>query len=221
MNILLATIILYLFSCLFVFIDDRIDDLYYFIKGKIIKNKETTREWSPFQKNSWLRDKYLYIYRFFLHIQEFPFDFYLETKWFIQRGIRGYSDRDCWGIDYYLADIMPKMIRELKKNKHGIPSSMFSKNARLNKYNDYTKQEYKRAEKRWENTLNTIIKTFETAKKIQNSNLIYYSTNVYKSNTQLIKKLKENNFKVMTFKECKEFEKGLDLFKDNFFLLWD
>lgn len=42
---------------------------------------------------------------------------YREVKYFIQRGYRGYSDRDRWGLSYYLATWLPKALREIK-NKH-------------------------------------------------------------------------------------------------------
>ena len=34
-----------------------------------------------------------------------PRDFKNNIKWFIQRGKRGYSDRDLWSFDWYLAEI--------------------------------------------------------------------------------------------------------------------
>ena len=42
------------------------------------------------------------------------YDFFLEAKWFIQRGRRGYSDRDAWGICEFLAEILPPMLERLK-----------------------------------------------------------------------------------------------------------
>jgi len=48
-------------------------------------------------------------------------DRYREVKWFIQRGRRGYSDQDVWGIDTYLANWLPMALRQLSKTKHGIP----------------------------------------------------------------------------------------------------
>ena len=144
LNILLSTIILYLFSCLFVFIDDRIDDLYYFIKTKLNKNQP--------KKNIWLRNKYLSIYRFFLHITEFPKDFYLESKWFIQRGIRGYSDRDIWNFDYYLSNIITKGIKFFKSQGHGLPTWTAEKSE-------------EEALNEWNEILNSIIWTFETTEK--------------------------------------------------------
>ena len=47
-------------------------------------------------------------------------DFFLEIKWFIQRGQRGWSDRDSWSIDWWLSEIMPSILIKLKNSKAGI-----------------------------------------------------------------------------------------------------
>jgi hypothetical protein len=48
-----------------------------------------------------------------------------DIKHFIQRGRRGYADCDTWGINHYLADIVPKMIRDMEKYHHGCPMDFF------------------------------------------------------------------------------------------------
>ena len=48
-----------------------------------------------------------------------PSDAYHEIKYFIQRGKRGYSDNDCWGIDWYLSDIIPGMLDTMINDKKG------------------------------------------------------------------------------------------------------
>lgn len=50
-----------------------------------------------------------------------PKDNYREVKYFIQRGKRGYSDRDTWNVDYYLTKTLPGMLRALADQKHGYP----------------------------------------------------------------------------------------------------
>lgn len=82
----------------------------------------------------WWRDNWLY--RWQTQIQDWfeenilwrieriidiPKDFYREIKYFIQRGRKGYCDRDLWGIDEWLSDILPKAIREFKKHNYGYP----------------------------------------------------------------------------------------------------
>ncbi len=42
-----------------------------------------------------------------------------EIKWAKQRAKRGYADCDLWNMDLWLLEIMPKMIDELARVKHG------------------------------------------------------------------------------------------------------
>jgi hypothetical protein len=55
------------------------------------------------------------------HFWIIPGEAYRRVKWFVQRGWRGYSDRDTWSIDWFLMRILPNMIDELRKNTHGCP----------------------------------------------------------------------------------------------------
>lgn len=52
---------------------------------------------------------------------------YYRVKWFIQRGYRGYSDSDVWGLYNYLANWMPAALLRLEKNKLGHPIGMTRK----------------------------------------------------------------------------------------------
>ena len=38
--------------------------------------------------------------------------------WFFQRGYRGYSDKDTWDFDYYLATVILGGLKQLKKYSH-------------------------------------------------------------------------------------------------------
>ena len=46
-----------------------------------------------------------------------------EVRWFIQRGLYGYSDYDWWGLDGYLLKWLPSALRELA-NGHGYPADL-------------------------------------------------------------------------------------------------
>lgn len=48
-----------------------------------------------------------------------PRDWYHSVKWFIQRGRRGWSDRDVWGFDTYLARVIAEGVEHLIETKHG------------------------------------------------------------------------------------------------------
>ena len=62
-----------------------------------------------------IRRKVVKVYDFFRY----------DIMYFIQRGKRGYSDRDIWGFDHYLAEVIPKGVRHLAKIHHGCPTDLF------------------------------------------------------------------------------------------------
>jgi hypothetical protein len=45
---------------------------------------------------------------------------FYEIKYFIQRGKRGYSDRDMWSADIYMAGIFAGMLRWQVEKGHGV-----------------------------------------------------------------------------------------------------
>ena len=49
-----------------------------------------------------------------------------EIKWFIQRGRRGYSDRDVWNLDGYLSMILSRALLRLADTTHGNPCRIAS-----------------------------------------------------------------------------------------------
>lgn len=49
-----------------------------------------------------------------------------EIKYFCQRGIRGYSDRDVWGLDFYLESWLPEALQQLSKKTNGWPGELMT-----------------------------------------------------------------------------------------------
>ena len=47
-----------------------------------------------------------------------------KIKYFIQRGVRGFSDEDVWSLDSYLMEWLPKALRQLSKYHVGYPSDL-------------------------------------------------------------------------------------------------
>lgn len=47
--------------------------------------------------------------------------YYYEVKYALQRAFRGYSDRDNWSIDGFLLQVLPPMIKNLRKHNMGYP----------------------------------------------------------------------------------------------------
>ena len=138
-------------------------------------------------------------------------DIYNNIKWFIQRGIRGYADCDIWDLDYYLSEILPRMLKQLKKNQHILPT-----------WKDGESEEV--AQKRWDSYINKMINTFETAKQIAESDYVYTESCTYDSeeNKEHRLKIKDMEFlHIMTKEECEQYEEGWRLFQKYFFKLWD
>lgn len=124
----------------------------------------------------------------------------------IQRIKKGYGFADIWGLDYYLANILVNSLSELKRVKTGIP--------------------YPFTEKQWDKILDSIIYTFEVAKKIGDCDFVYISSD-NKDFKKLYRKYKKDGYRlgitshVMTKRESKKYEKGWQLFQKNFFNIAD
>jgi len=132
-------------------------------------------------------------------IEEIP----LRIRTFIQRGKRGWADSDSWSFDHYLANIIAGGVGNLIKYGH---------------HEVHDSEAFKK-----------IKKTFETAKKISEGDLIYIPSKDFKwadykrwkRTTKKINKKHKCKDKVMTKRESIAFEKGFDIFKDQYFRLWD
>lgn len=59
-------------------------------------------------------------HRFFYWLQH-EFKPLGHIKWFVQRGLRGYSDRDLWSLDHYLSGVLSKSLIQLAETTHGHP----------------------------------------------------------------------------------------------------
>ncbi len=189
------------------------------------------REWKPkpykpptkFEIIYW-RIKNIFWYK----ILEHPEDF---RKWLIhkfQRAKRGWSNRDTWCFHYFLSEVIIGGLKHLKKIKHGIPGVFCTTKA------DNNNEEFNKCIKKWENALDCMIKTFEIGLNMSEYNWVYQNSNKYdikhanhwrkihkkwlKDDPQLYEK---RELKVMTKKECKEYERGWELFRIHFFDLWD
>lgn len=51
-------------------------------------------------------------------------DLRFERRMKKQRYKRGFSDSDCWGLDYWICETLPKMILRLRDMKHGYPCGL-------------------------------------------------------------------------------------------------
>lgn len=48
-----------------------------------------------------------------------------EVKWFVQRGAKGFCERDVWDTDNYIARVLGEMIDHLSDTAHGFPDTKY------------------------------------------------------------------------------------------------
>lgn len=151
-----------------------------------------------------------------------PEDKYREIKWFIQRGKRGYSDRDVWGFYDYLTKVIVGGLKDLKKQVHGSPSGF------CNVHGIDLEGESPET-KKWKRTIDKMLWTFEAIEKIENHewNPVYNEKDReelkkfvrrYNRNTEdkLFKDVELPKMHLMTKREMKKYNEGWDLFKKYF-----
>lgn len=129
-----------------------------------------------------------------------------ETKWFIQRGKRGWSDQDVWGVDWYLSDILPPMLKKLKNDMHSIPG--------------WQKDEPEEvAQERWDKYFDDILFAWESQQKICQGDWFYFTG---KDKIKAEKYFKnKSEYYVMTKEECERYRKGMKFFIKYLNCLWD
>ena len=130
---------------------------------------------------------------------------FAEIQWFFQRGKDGVADSDVWNFDYYLAKVICKGLRKLKKISHTTPPNL--------------------TYKEWNEVLDKITYTFETYQKVIDLDYVYPLED--EKYEELLKywenfnKEYRDNVHVMTNEELKKYEEGFDLFRKHFYDLWD
>jgi hypothetical protein len=114
-----------------------------------------------------------------------------QVKYAYQRVVRGWDDRAIWSIDYYLAKLIPELLKALKKSMPGIPLMAFSDEA-LKRSDNPTGKDVDAAQKKYFQVIDEIIAGFEN----------YYNQDVSLDKDELI------------------IHKTLDLFRDWFQTFW-
>lgn len=81
-----------------------------------------------------------------------------------QRLFRGWDDSAIWSIDYYLAEMMPIWLEELKKKSKGAPTLYLPQDKLME---DMTDDDTDAAQKRWFEDIDIIIRGFIAYKKME------------------------------------------------------
>jgi hypothetical protein len=127
----------------------------------------------------WFRHRLLYT------LKNAPRNNRNNIRWFIQRGLRGWSDCDAWGIDHYVTNVMIGMLSRMTEGGvMGYPTYIEGPNQ----------------EGKWEEILLQIKDGFQAARQILD---IEYDSEISRDAA------------------LERFGKGMDLFKEHFFALWD
>ena len=159
-------------------------------------------------------------------------DIFRSIKWAYQRITRKWDDTAVWSVDWYLTEILPPMLKKLKDTKQGVPGNCYDLDPKSDSGIDESMAGDKTAIERWNFILDDIIYTFETARKIQELDWLYtptekftyekYNKDLLQAQSWLIKDPElYANYHVMSYDECKRYEKGWYNFQQYFFDLWD
>lgn len=171
---------------------------------------------------------YWTIRRYWIWFWDIPRDVHRAIKRFYQRGRRGWADEDVWCIASYLIKVVPGMLKRLRKIKHGIPMAAFAEEGK-GEYGNHTDEQFKEAEKVWDEIMGKMIKTFEMAYNILDNDWFYQKSenwsqeeadkfdDIWKKPRWKYKPVPRS----MTKKECQEYEEGWRLFQEHFYSLWD
>jgi hypothetical protein len=114
----------------------------------------------------------------------------------------GYSDQDCWNVNSHLCDIIPPMVRNLKKYNNGCPSDIYDVKRKNNEC------------WKWKEILEEIAQGFEAAQGIERMEYFQFKKNKEGSYDNWIDKKKQEQL-------TKKFDKGMMLFVKYFWGLWD
>jgi len=118
-----------------------------------------------------------------------------QVKWAWQRVFRGWDDRVIWSIDGHISKLLPIWLRELKIQRHGVPSMMFKEEDYIDENYNVTDETMKIRGKEYDEILEKIAKGLD----------IYHEDNWFTEDSD----------------DYKIFSDSFDLLKKYFGTLWD
>jgi len=169
-------------------------------EGKITRVDSVDKMFEELEEERKAHPIYYFFHDIYWRVYHYIDNIPLRVKSFFQRGFRGYANSDTWDFAWYLSEVISKGIKHLKKNGH-------------HNIKD----------------INKIIKTFETAKKIAEGDVIYIPSKDFKwadykrwkRTLKGIRKKYKVKDRILTKRESIKLERGFQLFIENFFRLWD
>ena len=148
-----------------------------------------------------------------------PAMIYRKVKWFVQRGRRGWSDRDIWGLSSYVAEWMPAALRHLKATKHGVPMPMFTE-AELSEMQRGGDGDTEAASARWDETMDKMIAGFDAFNRMDDG-LYEEELGPYPLNRSPESKARFIASEKLRERDEATWKEGAALFVEHFGSLWD
>jgi len=152
-----------------------------------------------------------------------------ELKWAAQRVYRGWDDRVIWSIDMYLAKMLPIWLRKQKEQKLGIPPLVL--------HGDEI--DIEESEKAWNDILDKMIEGFEAAlcineglsvwDELHDEEMRRYGRLLLPWNKEDVREMDRLYTELDFWRKYQEqrdelmlkFKRGMTLFTEHFFSLWD
>lgn len=171
------------------------------------------------RKWKWWEYPEIWWYRYFWN---WASDLPRNTKYFFQRGVRGWADSDVWGMHSYLTDTILNMLVKLKRDKHGCP--MFG--------GDYNTQAIPLDENNldkdmiaWDNILEEMIEGFKILKLADSTDEhLTYAPDFpeeRKADFEAHMKEKYPTWRFTTKEEDAKVKRAFELFAKHYLNLWD
>lgn len=120
-------------------------------------------------------------------------DILLHTKSFFQRGWHGWSPMDTWDFFGYLSTVIKEGLIHLKKYQHGHPGDL--------------------SDEQWNKILDEMINAFALAEAISMDEREGYMPKLSEE--------KQRKYKCLRKEENDGMRRGMNLFVEHFFALWD
>ena len=121
-----------------------------------------------------------------------------QIKAFYQRGKRGWADRDCWSLGYYLPGVIQESVDHLRKNNMGMPCGL--------------------KEDEWDKILKDISEGFALVEKEANNEVYSLRDTPKKKRAKIISQVK---IAFLTDKEEAKIKLAYKLLQEYMIGLWD